>query len=88
MHCTYRVIIEPDMKGYHGYVPALRGCHTWGRTVAEAKRHLREAISVYVESLLAHGDSIPADESFEAFETVALRAPRRRRTRTVRRQYA
>lgn len=53
---TYRVIIEPDERGYHGYVPALRGCHTWGRTIADAKLHLREAIAVYLESFIAHGN--------------------------------
>ena len=53
---THRVIIEPDERGYHGYVPALRGCHTWGRTIAATKRHLREAIVVYLKSLIAHGN--------------------------------
>ncbi|MDO8598831.1 MAG: type II toxin-antitoxin system HicB family antitoxin [bacterium] len=84
MHRTYRVIIDPDTKGYHGYVPALRGCHTWGRTVTQTKAHLREAISVYIESLLAHGEEVPEERSLESFETVELRqrAPRRVHRRT------
>lgn len=86
MHHTYRVIIEPDTKGYHGYVPALRGCHTWGKTIAETKGHLRDAIALYLESLVADGVVIPEDQSFEAFETVHLR-PRRSRV-ARRRQYA
>lgn len=86
MHRTYRVIIEPDVRGYHGYVPALRGCHTWGKTIAETSVNIREAISVYLESLAAHGEAIPEDQSFESFTTVDV-APRRR-MRNRRRQYA
>ena len=67
---TYRVIIEPDGRHFHAYVPALPGCHTFGKTIAEAKRHVREAISAYLESLKKDGLAIPKDESFEAFETV------------------
>ena len=51
MDATYRVIIEKDSKGFHGYVPALRGCHTWGKTIEETKKHLNEAIGLYLESL-------------------------------------
>ena len=72
MNATYRIIIEPDKKGFHGYVPALKGCHTWGKTITETKRHLQEAMSLYIDSLIAHRDPIPQDESFESFETVEI----------------
>ena len=85
MSVTYRTIIEPDKKGFHGYVPALKGCHTWGRTIAETKKHLQEAIGLYMESLVAHGDAIPQDASFESFETVEIPKARRQ---TARRVYA
>ena len=36
---TFRVIIEPDKpKGYHGFVPLLRGLHTFGDTIQEVKK--------------------------------------------------
>lgn len=73
---TYRVIIEPDGKYFHAYVPALPGCHTFGKTITEAKKRVREAIAVYVESLQAKGEGVPQDESFESFETVVAK-PRR-----------
>lgn len=57
---TYRTIIEPDAKGFHGYVPALRGCHTWGKTIAETQKHLKEAIELFVETLAAQGRSVPS----------------------------
>ncbi|MEX0918814.1 MAG: type II toxin-antitoxin system HicB family antitoxin [Candidatus Paceibacterota bacterium] len=44
---TYRIIIEPDGKYFHGYVPALIGCHTYGRTLTETKKNLNQAISLY-----------------------------------------
>lgn len=38
---TYRTIIEPDEKGYHGFVPLLRGVHTVGKTIEERQfKHL------------------------------------------------
>ena len=68
---TFRVIIEPDEKGlFHGYVPALSGCHTFGATIEETRKNLKDAISVYVSSLIADGEDVPQDNSFESFETV------------------
>jgi len=72
MSYTFRIIIEPDGKYFHAYAPALKGCHTSGKTIAEAKKHIQEAIEVYLESLMIMGESIPKDESFESFSTVRL----------------
>ncbi len=55
---------------FHGYVPALSGCHTFGKTIEETQKNLKDAISVYVSSLIADGEKIPEDNSFESFETV------------------
>lgn len=68
---TFRIIIEPDEKGtFHGYVPALSGCHTFGATIEETRKNLKDAISVHVSSLIADGENVPQDNSFESFETV------------------
>lgn len=72
MNYTYRVIIEPDGKYFHAYAPALKGCHTQGKTIAEAKKNIREAVQVYVEGLLIMGEPIPQDDSFESFTTISL----------------
>lgn len=69
---TYRVIIEPDGRYYHGYVPALPGCHTFGETIAGTKKNIKEAIEVYVESLIDDNVKVPEDLSFESFETISL----------------
>lgn len=47
-HDAYRMIIEPDGDQYHGYVPALPGCHTHGSTIEETRANLRDAISLYL----------------------------------------
>lgn len=65
---SYRVIIEPDEDGYHGYVPTLPGCHTWGKSVEETKKNLREAIRCHVESLILDGEKIPQDKGLESIE--------------------
>ena len=69
---TYRTIIEPDGNFFHGYVPALPGCHTFGKTLAETKRYLKDAIEVYVQSLIHEKKIVPNDSSFESFETVSF----------------
>jgi len=69
---TFRVIIEPDGKHFHGYVPVLKGCHTWGKTVAETKKYLQEAVELHVESMVAHGEAIPDDSGLEAFTTIQM----------------
>ena len=44
---TYTVIIEQDEDGlYIAKVPAILGCHTQGKTVAEATERITEAIAV------------------------------------------
>lgn len=59
MNHMYRIILEPDEGGYHAFVPALPGCHTWGKTIAEAREMVRDAIDVYLRSLVADGASDP-----------------------------
>lgn len=57
---TYRVIIEPDERNtFHAYVPTLPGCHTWGMSLKETRKNVRDAIDVYVRSLLADGEPVP-----------------------------
>jgi len=43
--------METGEKAYHAYCPALKGCHTWGRTYDEALANVREAVELYVDDL-------------------------------------
>lgn len=56
---TFRTIIQPDdPKGYHGFVPALRGVHTCADTIKEVKKNLHDAIVCHIQGLLNDGISI------------------------------
>lgn len=65
---TFRVIFESDEDGYHGYVPSLPGCHSWGKTLGEVKENIREAIRSHIASLVKDGQEVPTDVGFETFE--------------------
>ncbi len=48
----YTVVFEQDEEGiYLVSVPALKGCHTFGKTFEEAEANAREAILCYLEGL-------------------------------------
>jgi predicted RNase H-like HicB family nuclease len=46
----YRVQYDRDVSGWWiATVPDVQGCRTQGRTLAEARKRIREALSLYVE---------------------------------------
>jgi antitoxin HicB len=56
----YRVLVQADEDGYFvAEVPSLPGCISQGKTRSEALQNVKEAISLYLESLQAHGDAVP-----------------------------
>jgi predicted RNase H-like HicB family nuclease len=57
----FTVVIEPDEKGYHAFVPILPGCHSFGDTVEEAQTNILEAMEVHVESMLEDGEPVPVE---------------------------
>ncbi len=57
----FTVVIEPDEEGFHAYVPALPGCHTFGDTVEEARVNITEAIELHVQSMVEDGEPIPVE---------------------------
>lgn len=83
MHCIirmrtlrYRIQIRPETDGtYTVIVPSLPGCLTFGNTIEEAIVMAKEAIEVYIESLVARGKKIPVEEDeIEATVTVEANA--------------
>ena len=65
---TFRIIIESDEGGYHASVPNLPGCHSWGKSLEEAKQNIREAIKSHIGSLEKDKQLIPSDVGLETFE--------------------
>ena len=59
----YTIIAEREENGgYHVFCPALKGCHSHGDTLEEAIANVGEAVRVYIESLKAHGEPVPAED--------------------------
>ena len=70
---VFRVIVEEDAfaqgeRAYLAYCPALKGCHTWGRSYDEALANIREAVELFVEDLREVGQPIPRDPERGAME--------------------
>jgi len=59
----YTVIFEREEDGgYHAFVPVLKGCHSQGDTLDEAIANIREAMSLYLESLTDAGEPTPVED--------------------------
>jgi predicted RNase H-like HicB family nuclease len=58
---TYSIVIDPgpDAVGFTVTVPALPGCITQGETVDECVARAEEAITLYLDDLVASGEPIP-----------------------------
>ena len=62
----YEVVLTPTAEGgFSVTAPALHGCTSQGETREEALSMIREAIGVYIESLVAYGDPIPGPVEIE-----------------------
>ena len=71
---SYSVFYESDPDGgYVAFAPALPGCHTQGETLEETEKNIKEAVELYLESLMAHNELIPEEtSSFQGIIRVPL----------------
>jgi predicted RNase H-like HicB family nuclease len=53
------VVLEPDGAGFHAFCPALKGLHVDGENESKAIENAKDAIMVYLDSLVLHGDPLP-----------------------------
>ena len=68
----YRVYIEQDEDGmFVATCPTLPGCVSQGESRSEAHLNIREAVSLYLESLREHDDPIPPGIEEEVVEVPA-----------------
>ena len=58
---SFTLVIEPDGEQYHAYAPALPGCHSFGDSVDEALKNVREALELHAESMIEDGLEIPRE---------------------------
>jgi len=60
---NYRVLLAPEPEGgFTVTVPTLPGCITYGETIDESISNVKEAIELYIESLVADGEPVPTEE--------------------------
>jgi predicted RNase H-like HicB family nuclease len=55
----YAVVIESGKRNFSAYVPDLPGCVSTGKTLAQVRRNIREAIRFHLDGMRADGDPIP-----------------------------
>jgi len=61
---SYRILLREESEGgYTVTVPTLPGCITYGTDVNEAIEMAKEAIELYLESLVEYGEDIPTEEN-------------------------
>jgi predicted RNase H-like HicB family nuclease len=74
---AFEIVIEKvaDDAGYLAHSPTLPGCFSNGRTIEETKRHIREAIELHIETLRAHGQTIPQHERLVHVEELTVGIP-------------
>jgi predicted RNase H-like HicB family nuclease len=87
---TYRVAYERDESGWWvASVRGLRGCHTQGRTVDEARRRILEAMELFVDNarkaIIIDEVKLPtgAARAVRAYSTLRKKAEREDRRAAV-----
>lgn len=58
----FHVVYREEDGWFIATVPALPGCHTQGKTLAQTEKRITEAIEVYLESQVAHHERLPQKE--------------------------
>jgi len=55
----YGCVIEKTKTGFSAYVPDLPGCSATGKTKAQIRRRIQEAVAIHLHSMIEEGDRIP-----------------------------
>ena len=68
----FKIILEPEAEGgFSVFVPALPGCATQGETLEECLKNAKEAIELYIQSLVDDKVALPeSDVLMEEIEVV------------------
>jgi predicted RNase H-like HicB family nuclease len=61
-HRNTVIFEKEDEGGYHVFCPTLPGCHTQSETIEEGVENIREAIRLYIGSLVEDGLPIPNED--------------------------
>ena len=59
---NFRIMLRKEPEGgYTAFVPSLPGCVTYGETIDEAIEMTKEAVELYIESLIDHNEPVPSE---------------------------
>jgi antitoxin HicB len=72
----YTILLEPDQEegGYTVSVPALPGCVTQGETIEEAITMAKDAIRLFIETLVENGEPVPEEREHPQAITISVAA--------------
>jgi len=63
----YTIVLRPEDNGtFVAYVPAIPGCHAWGRTPEEAQSEIANVFEMIKEEYREEGRRLPQDVDLEA----------------------
>ncbi len=63
----YTVVLRPDDNGtFVAYVPAIPGCHAWGKTPEEVQNELISVFEMIREEYEEEGRMLPEDVEVKA----------------------
>lgn len=75
---TYRAVYEREPDGrWTVEIPQVRGCHTYGRTIEQARERIREALDLFVKD----ADTAEIDDDVKLPAAVKAGIQRARRLR-------
>ena len=60
MKQRYLVVYEHGRRNFSGFVPDVPGCISAGKTLAEMRRMMREALEAHLQWMANDGDPIPS----------------------------
>jgi len=71
---NFEIVIEKEAngKGYSAYSPSLPGCFSNGKTIEEARRHIRAAIQQHMAALRKRSLAIPQKEQIVHVEELSI----------------
>lgn len=72
----YTIILHPELEegGYTVTVPSLPGCVTQGETLEEAIAMAKDAIHLFIETLIENGEPVPEEREHPQAITVSVAA--------------
>jgi predicted RNase H-like HicB family nuclease len=63
----YGYVVEQAAAGYSAYVPDLPGCVATGKTKAQVRQRIQEAVEIHLKSMIEDGDPIPEPVTHSEF---------------------